>query len=105
MNGHEGKWFPLKGVKSAQLLLFAEFRDSLGRGAGDALADLQASDNLNDHDYGGKKTANALGAEGDIRLRPRTKKQRGSINPKNISGKMTSTKICLKARPLLKQKT
>jgi len=43
-----GKWFPLTGVKSGELLLSADFLDELGRNSGDVLDDLLKSDNLND---------------------------------------------------------
>ena len=97
MNGYEGKWFPLKGVKSGQLLLSAEFRDSLGRGAGDVLADLQISDNLDNHDniYGRKKSANALGVEGDIGQRPKTKNKGSSISPKIIREDLPESKAVM----------
>merc|ERR1719209_1762766 len=40
MDGKDGKWFPLTGVKKGQILLAADFEDELGRSAGEVLDDL-----------------------------------------------------------------
>ena len=89
MDGQEGKWLPLTCVKSDQLLLSADFLDSLGRSAGNVLADLRNSDNLDDHDsiYGRKKSADTLGVERDIGQKIKIMNKRGSVDPKNIFGK------------------
>merc|ERR1711881_49413 len=48
MDGSEGNWFPLSGVKSGKVLLSADFLDDLGRKAGDILPGLLNSGNPND---------------------------------------------------------
>jgi hypothetical protein len=40
MDGEEGRWFPLTGVKSGKVLLSADFLDDLGRKASDILPSL-----------------------------------------------------------------
>eukprot|EP00092_Neocalanus_flemingeri_P025254 GFUD01027386.1.p1 GENE.GFUD01027386.1~~GFUD01027386.1.p1 ORF type:complete len:4003 (+),score=946.67 GFUD01027386.1:1015-12009(+) len=86
MDGQEGKWFPLTGVKSGQLLLSADFVDDLGRNAGEVLGDLQKSDNLNDPDglTGSRKSSDPLGRDGG---RPGIMKKRGSVDPNSTSGR------------------
>ena len=44
MDGKDGKWFPLTGVKKGQILLAADFEDELGRSAGEVLDDLLTSE-------------------------------------------------------------
>merc|ERR1712083_875797 len=48
MDGSEGKWFPLTGVKSGKVLLSADFLDDLGRKASDILPSLLNSGDIND---------------------------------------------------------
>ena len=40
MDGQDGQWFPLTGVKKGQILLAADFEEDLGRSAGEILDDL-----------------------------------------------------------------
>merc|ERR1712013_309729 len=59
MDGSEGKWFPLSGVKSGKVLLSADFLDNLGRKASDILPSLLNSGDPNDpkglKDFGGRR--------------------------------------------------
>merc|ERR1712106_1045130 len=48
MDGKEGQWFPLKGVKSGKVLLSADFLDDLGRKASDILPSLLKGGDPND---------------------------------------------------------
>merc|ERR1719309_1411919 len=68
MDGQEGRWFPLSGVKSGQILLAADFDDNLGRNAGDVLKDLLSGDNADPSGMlGGRKGSGDLlrGGRGD----------------------------------------
>ena len=44
MDGQEGRWFPLSGVKNGQILLAADFEDQAGRSAADVLDELLSSE-------------------------------------------------------------
>merc|ERR1719394_2293503 len=48
MDGQEGRWFPLAGVKKGQILLAADFEDKLGRNAADVLDELLSGDPMGD---------------------------------------------------------
>jgi len=89
MDGQDGKWFPLTGVKSGQILLSADFLDDLGRNAGDVLDDLLQSDSLKDSDglNGRQNTSDPLGHD---RNQPGIMKKRGSVDPHSTSGRRGS---------------
>merc|ERR1712173_227319 len=48
LDGSEGKWFPLSGVKTGQILLAADFLDDLGRNASDILPSVLKGGDPND---------------------------------------------------------
>merc|ERR1711874_5126 len=58
MDGDEGRWFPLSGVKSGQVLLSADFLDDLGRKASDILPSLlQGGDSKDPNGVTGRKNS------------------------------------------------
>merc|ERR1712083_947642 len=105
MDGSEGKWFPLTGVKSGKVLLTADFLDDLGRKASDILPSLLTGGDPNDP-YGlagRKKSSDTLGT-------PKSKADNKAGYPSGVDGEDTDAKLpsgkakinVIKAKELIK---